>query len=371
MSTYRYKIFFPVAVVVLLVPLITLAGPVVRTGEEVTVEADQVVDGDLYLFGGASVISGEVQGDAYVVGGSVTHNGTISEDLVVAGGAVQIHGAVEDDVRIIGGEVTIADTISGDLVVVGGSVRVLSTATVLGDLLFLGGEITIDAPIGGSVFGFGDTLRIDASVGKDVSVTTGKTLTLGDRAEILGNVIHKGPRELIRGQGAVVVGDIQYEVPEHKANSYESFIISIGILLFGGLTILLLLKPILTAFVKRTESHYGSQGLLGLAVFIGMPVVSVLLMISVIGAIVGIIVLLLYLLILLTSWLLAGPLLGTLLWRRFKKNTGPTIVTVVFGVVIFELLFIIPFIGPLLALVIMLITIGAVSQRLYNQIVGD
>jgi hypothetical protein len=78
-------------------------------GDSFTLEAGQVLDGDLVVFGGSV---------------------TLEEDSRVGG-----------DVAVLGGSADVAGAVTGDLVVFGGSVDLASTAVVDGELIAVGGQI--------------------------------------------------------------------------------------------------------------------------------------------------------------------------------------------------------------------------------------
>jgi cytoskeletal protein CcmA (bactofilin family) len=351
------------------VALPVFAGPVLRSGESVSVEADQVVEGDIYAAGGSVSISGAIEGDAYVTGGTVTVNAPVSQDVVIVGGTVQIHAAVGDDVRIVGGEVIIADVIEGDLVVVAGAVRILSTAQVNGDLIFAGGDIEIKGPISGSVFGAAGTVRVDSTIGGTLQVTTEQGLTLGDRAEILGDVVYRGGNEIARATGAVVVGDIQTEQLEvNSAAALEAAAAFLVALLFGALTIYLIFKSFLIDTVESAERSFGVNGLIGLGVLIGIPFVALILMFTILGMLVGLILLFAYLCLLIITWIVAGAVLGSIIFRRISKGSSISVLSVVAGVLLFEFLFLVPYLGPLLAFAVYVIVLGTLSERLYRAV---
>src|SRR4029077_11073546 len=63
-----------------------------RTGDNVTVPADESWDGDLYLLGGRVTVAGLVDGDLTVLGGQVDVTGTVTGDVLAAGGNGSIRG---------------------------------------------------------------------------------------------------------------------------------------------------------------------------------------------------------------------------------------------------------------------------------------
>jgi hypothetical protein len=198
-------------------------------------------------------------------------------------------------------------------------------------------------------------------------VKTSGTLTLGDRAEVLGNVEYQSLTEIARAQGAVVVGDIQRTTQSENvgAAAYAS-LIAIFILLFAALTLYLLFKPSLQRLVDNTGRSYGIQGLVGLGVILGVPFVSFVLIASVLGSIVGAVLLIAYALLLLVTWVVTGIVIGSYILKPVVKSAKVTLVTVIVGVVLFGSLGYIPYIGLLLVLAAFLITLGGMSIRLYN-----
>ena len=351
----------------LLIPAIAVASPVVRSGDTVAVDQNQTVEGDFYGFGGVTTISGAINGDAYLFSGSVTTNATVSEDVTAIGGTIQIHEAIADDLRVVGGDVTFASRIGGDVAVFGGVLRILSTAEVEGDILFFGGELIIEGPVQGSIFGSGKEIRVNATVGGDIDVRSGGSLTLGDRASVQGNITHKGSTDIVRSQNAVVVGTIQQEMVEKDEGSLGMFIIPILMGLFVSFTAYLLFRARLLSVVRSMQISYGMQGLVGLAIFAGMPFVALILMVSVLGLFVGVFLLATYVALLVSAWVMAGIAVGTYVMQFFTKRQEVTMVTVAVGTILLELVTFVPLIGPLFAFVAVLISLGALGLKIHRR----
>jgi len=356
--------------IALLVPLFVSASPVVRSGESVTIGRDQVVEGDFYAAANTVTISGEVMGDVYAASRTVTLNAPVRADITVIGGITQLHASVEDDVRVIGGEVVLADSVGGDVVVLGGVLRVLSTASVRGDILFWGGELVIEGPVGGSIFGSAQTVRIDASVVGDVEMRASERLALGDRAEVLGSITYKGTNEIERAQNAVVVGNIQTEKTDDAGGvSFQSFFLSLFAVLFAALTALLVFRRHFEEILSDRNISYGLQGLIGLAVFVGFPFVSIVLMLSILGFFAGIFLLASYLAMMIISWIVIGAVLGSYALRVIAPQKATPILSVAAGILLLHLVAYVPLIGPLAAFAALLVGFGIVSSRLYRAFI--
>jgi hypothetical protein len=348
-------------------------GPVIRSGETVTVEANQVLEGDFYAIGQTISLSGASEHDVYVAGGAITINAPVAEDLVILGGVVQVHGDVADDVRIVGGEVVIANPVADDVVVLGGTVHILSTATIGGDLIFFGGDVRVDGDITGALYGTGERVRIDAHVGGDVTVRAGDSLTLGDAADVAGNIAYKSRNELIRAQSAVVSGSITRETLIQKSSMTDTqgIVLSVLVLIFSSLSVFFIARSRIERLVTDAWVLYGRSGLIGLGMMLAIPLVAVILMASIIGAVVGIGLLFLYMVVLVATCMSLPIFIGAFFGRLMRKGARLTLFTVMFGVLLTTVLPFIPVLGMFVLFLAFLVIFGTFCLELYRMFRGD
>lgn len=365
------KYIFSVAVVLLIVPLITLAGPILRSGDSVSVEADQILKDDFYGFGSRVSLSGKAEEDVYIGGGSVRIDAPVEGDLTIAGGTVHINAEVGDDLRILAGEVVLTSNVVGDVVVIGGVFDMSSKASVGGDVLFLAGDVELSGPIEGSILGSAEVVRIDTSVGGDVSLKVARSLTLGDRTEILGNLEYSSPSDIARAQGAVIVGDIQQKEGAAEDNRYIAIFIPVLILLFASLITYVLFRKYVQTLVAITFRSYGMQGLVGLAMILVLPALSVLLMASVLGALVGFVLLFTIMLLYIGALVCSGAIVGTFILKPITKSTAVTLYGTILGTILFALLPLVPFVGPLVMFGISMIVLGGFGMHMYRLITAQ
>jgi hypothetical protein len=142
-----------------------LLGGKLRTGDNVTVPAEESWDGDLYLLGGRVTVAGLVDGDLTVLGGQVDVTGTVTGDVLAAGGNVSISGEVGGDARLAGGQINVAGTVQEDVAATGGQVTVPAGGDIGGDLIVAGGQVTMSGSVAGSVEGSAGTYSAGGSVG--------------------------------------------------------------------------------------------------------------------------------------------------------------------------------------------------------------
>ena len=159
----------------------------VRTGDELSIPAEEIVDDDLYLFGGTIDVNGDVGGDLIVFGGQVSIDGTVEGDVLAAAGTVDIGGAVGGDVRVGAGQVTIDGAVGEDLLA--GVGRLVVDSRVDGDVLFGGGAVNLRGDVGGDVLGGAGTYERSGTVGGDERVSIEETEERAPRSPALEAVL--------------------------------------------------------------------------------------------------------------------------------------------------------------------------------------
>jgi len=154
-----------------------LLGGKLRTGDNVTVPADETWDGDLYLAGGRVTVAGVVTGDLTVVGGQIDVTGVVKGDLLAAGGNVSISGSVGGDARVAGGQINLGGAVAEDAATAGGQVTIPSSGQIGGDLIVSGGQVSMAGTVKGSVEGAAGYYTPGGTVGGTEHVVTAPNRT--------------------------------------------------------------------------------------------------------------------------------------------------------------------------------------------------
>jgi cytoskeletal protein CcmA (bactofilin family) len=158
-----------------------LATPVLafdgRSGEQVTIGADEVIDDDLYVGANEFVLDGTIKGDLIVGGTVITINGTVEGDLWAAGQVVIINGTVMDDARIAGAGLQLgrAARVGDDLLAAGASLETQPGSVVGGDLLVASGQTLLAGDVGGDVLAGTGALELRGNVDGDVKAHVDQT----------------------------------------------------------------------------------------------------------------------------------------------------------------------------------------------------
>lgn len=369
MKHFFFSLFF---LCLALLPIGVQAESVLRSGDKITIAAEETVVDNYYVWVGllgTTVMSGTVGGDMYGVAGSMVVNGTVKGDLGVAAGIANLDAVIEDDARVLAGEVIIEDSIGGDLFVAGGIVKILSTARIDGDVFVYGGELEMTGEIGGSVYGTVERVRIDAPIGGDVSMTVG-TLTLGSKADIAGDVSYESASELVRAQEATVAGAIQqiardYVEPSESRDVFIRMIVT----LFASLSLYVLFKKEMLGIVRTIEASYARAGVIGLATLVSGPVVALLLIFTMVGALLGLFALGLSLLLMVCGYVMASVITGLLIVRLFMRQAEVNVLALLIGAIVFQGVSVVPYMGPLIVFILLCIAVGGVTVHLYRRVV--
>jgi hypothetical protein len=131
----------------------TELGGKIQAGGQITISADETVDGDLYASGGRILIEGTVDGDLIAAGGQVSISGQVSGDVMASAGAVDISGDIGGDARVAAGQSSVSGSIGEDLFVASGQTTISDSGEVGEDLVFGSGRMAMNGTVGGDVLG--------------------------------------------------------------------------------------------------------------------------------------------------------------------------------------------------------------------------
>jgi hypothetical protein len=358
---------YAVAAAVLVLPAVAFAAEF-RMGDQASVRADERVSNDVYLAGSTVTSAGSVAGDVVAGGGTVVISGAVGADVLAAGGNLTILSSVGDDVRVAGGNVVIEGGVGGDIIAGGGQITIGGPGA-RGDIVIGGGNVRIDAPVGGNVKIAGGMVYLNAPVAGSVTIEAG-TVTLGSNAVIAGDLAYKADKELVKEEGAVVKGKIQFtqrnrsQIPAAALAALFSiwvlgkFVVLLVCALFVGLVFKRYSKELVAKVTKRPWLELGR----GFLVLVALPAASVLLMASIIGLPFGLLGVLSFIAALLFAWIVAPIIVGSVLYRYFSKREWEVSwKTIVLGVLVYSVVGLVPILGGLLQLAAILLALGAIA----------
>lgn len=216
--SFRKKIFGASLLTIVTLLALTTAGFALEeiSGEEVVIEADQVIQDDLY--GGATryTVNGTIEGDLVLTGQTIVINGTVTGDLIAAGQSVTINGSVGDDVRIAGAALILgpAATIGDDLVAAGYSLETKTGSQIHGSLAFAGGQLLLAGDLDEALWAAANGISIQGIVGEGVQAEVGGSSDVFPVNPFATTPemppIPVVPGGISLGEGAQIGGDLEY-----------------------------------------------------------------------------------------------------------------------------------------------------------------
>jgi hypothetical protein len=228
------------------------------------IEADEVIDDDVYIEAGHVVVDGTVNGILIVSAGEAEINGTINGDLILFVSQANIEGVVADNLFFGGQTLELNGTVEGSVFAGGRSLTLGPSAVVERNLAFggfgleaaagsvikrdvhaAGYQAILAGQIGQDMAADLAALEIAGSVGGDVTATVAEPepepsmivqlifermqltdssqiasggLRVGREAEIAGTLTYKSPVEQAEAIESSTIGEVIYEYvpPEDK-----------------------------------------------------------------------------------------------------------------------------------------------------------
>ncbi|MBC8874547.1 MAG: hypothetical protein H8E44_34350 [Planctomycetes bacterium] len=207
-----------------------------RSGDKVVVEADEIVEEDLYVCASEVTIDGRIQGDLIVFAGHITVNGLIDGDLIAVGQTVLLTGAVDDDVRMAGQVLKLASRsdVADDVIAAGFSFEAEDDSTVGGEINYAGFQAKLAGSVDKGITASTANCELSGAVGGDVRLgvdpnkdapspqafsstprvaipTVPAGLTVASSAKIDGILAYRSPVEGNIDKDAEIAGGIEYQ----------------------------------------------------------------------------------------------------------------------------------------------------------------
>ncbi len=240
------KLFFMFSLLALLALTFTTPASAFdgRSGENIVIQSDEVIDDDLYVTAGTFVLDGTVNGDVIVVGQTLTINGRVDGDVMAAGQTIVVNGTVTGAIRMAGSVLLVDEraNIGGDIIATGYSLENREGSGIGQDLVFAGGQLLLAGDVARNVQAATSAFELRGVVGGDVNAEIGEAdtgyagppptlfmppssisvptvdpgLMIAQSAKIEGNLEYTQSRELALPAG-VVTGEVTRNQPGTNA----------------------------------------------------------------------------------------------------------------------------------------------------------
>jgi hypothetical protein len=254
MSEFLHAYRFRITLIVSLSLAFLLALGAVQTARAFEVryeviEADEVIDDDVYIEGSDVEVNGTVNGVLVVSAGHAEINGTVNGDLVVfaaeaeiegtvagnfffGGQRLELNGPVEGTVFAAGSSIELGPeaTVERNLVVGGFSLQ-MEEGTAVGRDVYVGGyQALLDGRVDRDVVASTAAVEIDGSIGGNVTATVAEPepeppliiQIVLERTQVANTSTKIAPAGLQVGKGAEIAGTLTYKSSVEQADAIQS-----------------------------------------------------------------------------------------------------------------------------------------------------
>lgn len=256
---------------------------------------------------------------------------TVDDNLIVLANQVEILGKVNGDLIVLAQTAKISGEVSGNIAVA--AVDIIFKGKTLKDALFLAGAVD---------FVSGSEVRQDLTV-------------------LASNSIN---REAVKVGRKSWLSQTESKKPVFSAQTAILKVLFGTVVLSILAALLLWLSPKPLHQVTQTiKSEPIKLSLIGIVALLGGPIVVVLLLLTIVGwASAAILAAIL--------WIIAtlSPIfIGFILGEFLLKAKYPAIICVILGVIIYQIIILIPYLGPILALLTVMVGMGAGLTTVYRM----
>lgn len=375
------KLLLVVSFLALLAPVVSLASGVQsKNDENFFLPAGQTYQGNLYAVGAVANISGNVSGDVIVAGGTVNVTGSVEKDVLVAGGTVNIGGNISEDVRVVGGNITISGNIGGELVIFGGQIMVLPNVSIGKRVKIFGGNVNFDGVTKEDFEFFGGSLMISGKVLKNLNVSA-DSISLVGNAFVGGNFDYKSKDKADISPSVKIVGKTNFQKSGEQVASQEQakkFMFGFLTAWWSVKTLMVIIFSLAMFWFWKESLSLGERGIVnfwknllwGFLFLVAVPIGSILIAFTVIGALVSITAMIFYILMIIVASSFTSIILAQLFSKYALKKESTKWYWVALSAIILSLVGLIPFIGWIISLAFFLASLGIISGGIYKKVFG-
>jgi cytoskeletal protein CcmA (bactofilin family) len=323
-----------------------------------TVRVDGVIDGDLIvLLAERLIIRGEVKGNVFSSARTIEISGKVAGNLHGIGEKVRLDGEIGRNMYSASELLTIADGARVDR----DSIHVAAGASIDGDvgrdLFMLGRWLEVRGDVQRNVDTRADRVALldGARVGGDVDATFWK-----DGAEV-----DVAPGAQVSGEVRSKMDDharISWYTHYTHAEFYAFLLIHLGAALVVGL-ILHALFPALFSVHLTTASEFARSLGMGFVVLVATPIALFLIAITLLGIPLALIGLAIFLTALYVSLILVAALVGSQITKPEADTWRPFGIALLVGLVVVTVAMEFPLVGPPVTFVVLLTGLGLLAQR--------
>lgn len=302
--------------------------------DSVYVAPTETINDNFVRAGNTITIDGTVNGDVIVAGNTITINGAVSGDVLALAASVTVNGNVGGNVRAAGGTVTINGSVGRNTTVAGGTITTGKDAVTGWSFAAAGGTLQMNGEVKGNVTLYGGSVTLANTIGTDATVYLDPegTITVFPSAVITRDLTYTSTKAADVQTGATIGGQTIHKLQSQTVGKAQEFLdiswifgrlIGLFATLFVGVIIVSLFPGWVTKTTALMQTRPGMTVLVGIITLIVTPIVTLILLFSIIGIPLALILSALYFILLYSAKVFLGAFVGTWIMKLMRKQNAP------------------------------------------------
>lgn len=332
---------------VLFIPFVVLAEGdtyFVENGEE------RVVDHSLFTFDNIVNSKETVNGINFVAGNNINVSGENEYGFYAAN------------------DVNLTNNIVKDLFVAGNNIVIAKEANIGRDLFAAGSTITINGNISNNAFVAGTVVTLkDVTINGNLKLACEKLVIEG--VVTINGTLYIDEEAIITNESNLMADSVEkyssndVTLDESLSDIVVTFLTSTAAIMLVGFIVNSICPKVYERLVKEVKFNNILKNIgIGLLALILIPIISIILLCTIVGVRVGVILALLYVIMLLMAILYVSILLGNVILTKLFKANDNSYLAIAIGVLVIKLISLIPALGGIIYFLAFLCGIGKIIE---------
>lgn len=304
----------------------------------------------------------EYDSTVFAAGNNVKATGKVDGISFIAGNDVSVEN--ERDYLFVGGNIiNVKKVTTKDAFLAGSNINVEESK--IRDLYAAGERININSEITGKAYVGGNEITINSTIKGDANISA-EVIILGEKANIEGTLKYPEDAKISKEKDTKIAKEKTYKVKsastkEKAMEMFIDFLSTVSSMILIGLLLLSLNRKVFDKIekIEKTAASVFKMTLLGFAVLVLVPILSVILISSTIGIGLGVICLLMYGIMFYLSVLPTAYFLGNWIAQDKMDNKYLLFTISILSIYVLRL---IPIIGGLVTIISLCFGLGVYAK---------
>lgn len=331
--------------------------------------ATEQTDSEELYFGNNLILAGEKISGADQSGAPLQINGLLFQ----FGNQIETHASSEYNF-VFGNKIELQGNTKRDTFTLGNSINIKQEAKLGGGFYAAGDSVEIQSDINGDLAIFARQIDIAENVKIDGQINLyADEVNFGKNVSVSGNIIYNEDAKLNGYANISHTGKLEsyhQTVYEPDATTILTQKLFSTATLIIVTVIMIYLFPKIYPKIKRiftNSSEIVKSGVIGFGILIFIPVLSIILLLSVIGAPISVLMLALYFIGIYLSQAFTGIWLGHLITTGLIKAKSNPYIEALVGIIVLAILSLVPYIGYTTGLISLIVGLGLIIYAMRGK----